>query len=88
MPSKLLLMKVLKVELLKISILLITLNFWNLKKEILLQKFHYNETFFIFSPLIKEVMDKFFEILFLDETFEFLKNLDRKHYQKILYNIR
>jgi mRNA-degrading endonuclease RelE of RelBE toxin-antitoxin system len=33
-------------------------------------------------------MDKFFEILFLDETFEFLKNLDRKHYEKILYNIR
>lgn len=27
-------------------------------------------------------MDKFFEILFLDETFEFLKNLDRKHYEK------
>ena len=84
MPSKLLLMKVLKVELLKISILLITLNFWNLKKEIFIQKFHYNETFFIFSPLIKEVMDRFFEILFLDETFEFLKNLDRKHYEKIL----
>ena len=33
-------------------------------------------------------MDKFFEILFLDEAFEFLKNLDRKHYEKILNNIR
>jgi len=33
-------------------------------------------------------MDKFFEILFLDEAFEFLKNLDRKHSEKILYNIR
>ena len=33
-------------------------------------------------------MDKFFEIVFLDEAFEFLKNLDRKHYEKILYNIR
>ena len=33
-------------------------------------------------------MDKFFEILFLDETFEFLKNLDRKHSEKILYNMR
>ena len=33
-------------------------------------------------------MDKFFEIVFLDEAFEFLKNLDRKHSEKILYNIR
>ena len=30
----------------------------------------------------------FFEIIFLDEAFEFLKGLDRKHYEKILYNIR
>jgi phage-related protein len=29
-----------------------------------------------------------FEIIFLEEAFEFLKNLDRKHYEKILYNIR
>ena len=33
-------------------------------------------------------MDKHFEILFLDEAFEFLKGLERKHYEKILYNIR
>lgn len=33
-------------------------------------------------------MDKLFEIVFLDEAFEFLKGLDRKHYEKILYNIR
>ena len=33
-------------------------------------------------------MDKHFEILFLDEAFEFLSGLERKHYEKILYNIR
>ncbi|MFT4094955.1 MAG: hypothetical protein QM640_15085 [Niabella sp.] len=33
-------------------------------------------------------MDKLFEITFLDEAFEFLKGLERKHYEKILYNIR
>lgn len=33
-------------------------------------------------------MDKLFEIVFLEEAFEFLKSLDRKHYEKILYNIR
>lgn len=33
-------------------------------------------------------MDKLFEILFLDEAFEFLSGLERKHYEKILYNIR
>jgi len=33
-------------------------------------------------------MDKHFEILFLDEAFEFLSSLERKHYEKILYNIR
>jgi phage-related protein len=33
-------------------------------------------------------VSKLFEIVFLDEAFEFLSNLDRKHYQKILYNIR
>uniref|UniRef100_UPI00404B4C5B type II toxin-antitoxin system RelE/ParE family toxin n=1 Tax=Flavobacterium sp. TaxID=239 RepID=UPI00404B4C5B len=26
--------------------------------------------------------------MFLEEAFEFLKELDRKHYEKILYNIR
>lgn len=33
-------------------------------------------------------MNKLFEIIFLDEAFEFLKVLDRKHYEKILFNIR
>ena len=33
-------------------------------------------------------MSKLFEIIFLDEAFEFLKGLDRKHSEKILYNIR
>lgn len=33
-------------------------------------------------------MDKLFEILFLDEAFEYLKNLESNHYEKILYNIR
>lgn len=33
-------------------------------------------------------MDKFFEIIFLGEAFEFLSGLERKHYEKILYNIR
>lgn len=33
-------------------------------------------------------MDKHFEIIFLDEAFEFLNSLDKKHYEKILFNIR
>jgi mRNA-degrading endonuclease RelE of RelBE toxin-antitoxin system len=33
-------------------------------------------------------MDKFFEVIFLDEAFRFLQSLDKKHYEKILYNIR
>ncbi len=33
-------------------------------------------------------MDKLFEIIFLDEAFEFLKEMERKHYEKVLYNIR
>lgn len=33
-------------------------------------------------------MDQHFEILFLEEAFEFLNGLERKHYEKILYNIR
>ena len=32
-------------------------------------------------------MDKHFDILFLNEAFEFLSSLERKHYEKILYNI-
>jgi hypothetical protein len=33
-------------------------------------------------------MNKLFEILFLDKAFEFLSSLDKKHYEKILFNIR
>ena len=33
-------------------------------------------------------MDKLFEIKFLDDAFSFLRELDKKHYEKILYNIR
>ena len=33
-------------------------------------------------------MEKLFEVVFLDEAFEFLCSLDRKHYEKILFNIR
>ncbi len=33
-------------------------------------------------------MKNHFEILFLEEAFTFLSSLERKHYEKILYNIR
>ncbi|MBU2553030.1 MAG: type II toxin-antitoxin system RelE/ParE family toxin [Bacteroidales bacterium] len=33
-------------------------------------------------------MEKLFDIVFLDETFEFLSHLEKKHYEKILFNIR
>ena len=33
-------------------------------------------------------MDKLFDIIFLDEAFDFLSSLEKKHYEKILYNIR
>lgn len=33
-------------------------------------------------------MEKLFEIIFLDDAFDFLKDLERKLYEKILYNIR
>ena len=33
-------------------------------------------------------MNKLFEIIFLEEAFEFLSNLEKKHSEKILYNIR
>lgn len=33
-------------------------------------------------------MKPLFEILFLEEAFEFLQRLERKHYEKILYTIR
>ena len=33
-------------------------------------------------------MYKLFDIIFLEDAFSFLKELDKKHYEKILYNIR
>jgi hypothetical protein len=33
-------------------------------------------------------MTKLFEIVFLEESFNFLKSIDKKHSEKILYNIR
>jgi hypothetical protein len=33
-------------------------------------------------------MEKHFEIIFLEDAFNFLKTLDKKHYEKILFNIR
>lgn len=33
-------------------------------------------------------MNKLFEIVFLEEAYEFLKSINRKHSEKILYNIR
>ncbi len=33
-------------------------------------------------------MKKLFDVIFLDEAFSFLKNLEAKHTEKILYNIR
>lgn len=33
-------------------------------------------------------MEKLFEVIFLEEAFEFLNQLEKKHYEKILYNIR
>lgn len=33
-------------------------------------------------------MNVLFEVIYLEEAFEFLKKLDRKHAEKILYNIR
>ncbi|MDP4107459.1 MAG: type II toxin-antitoxin system RelE/ParE family toxin [Bacillota bacterium] len=33
-------------------------------------------------------MNKFFDVIFLDEAFKFLSNLEKKHYEKIIFNIR
>lgn len=33
-------------------------------------------------------MEKLFDVVFLEEVFVFLADLDKKHYEKILYNIR
>ena len=42
----------------------------------------------IFASARIDRMDKLFNVIFLDEAFEFLKSLDKKHYEKILFNIR
>ncbi len=34
------------------------------------------------------MFSKLFEVVILEEAFEFLRSLDEKHYNKILYNIR
>jgi phage-related protein len=34
------------------------------------------------------MMTRQFEVVFLDDAFEFLSSLDKKHYEKILFNIR
>jgi len=33
-------------------------------------------------------MNRLFEVVFLDEALEFLSKLERRHYEKILYNLR
>lgn len=33
-------------------------------------------------------MEVLFDIIFLEEAFSFLASLDRKHYEKVLFNIR
>jgi phage-related protein len=33
-------------------------------------------------------MDNLFDIVFLDEALMFLRKLDQKHYEKIIYNLR
>ncbi len=33
-------------------------------------------------------MDSHFDVIFLDDAFEFLKKLNSKHYEKIIFNIR
>ncbi len=51
-------------------------------------KFLFNETLPIFDLKRDEEMDKLFDIIFLDQAFDFLCGLDQKHYEKILFNIR
>ena len=42
----------------------------------------------MFASARKKQKDKYFEIIFLKEAFEYLQSLDLKHSNKILYNIR
>lgn len=34
------------------------------------------------------MMDRLFDVIFLDEALEFLQNLEKKHSSKILFNVR
>lgn len=43
---------------------------------------------YIFALSGIKCMEKLFDIVFLDEAFEFLSNLEQKHYEKIIFNIR
>jgi hypothetical protein len=45
---------------------------------------------YIFAPhtLYPEMIEKLFGIIMLEEAFDFLKSIDKKHSEKILYNIR
>ncbi|ACF44139.1 hypothetical protein Ppha_1917 [Pelodictyon phaeoclathratiforme BU-1] len=52
------------------------------------KKLLFNETLSIFDLKRKGEMDKLFDIKFLDQAFDFLGCLDKKHYEKILFNIR
>ena len=49
---------------------------------------HLTKLFVSLPDPTEERMDKLFDIWFLEEAFEFLRNLDKKHYEKILFNIR
>ncbi|MFN8428423.1 MAG: hypothetical protein U0V04_00445 [Spirosomataceae bacterium] len=33
-------------------------------------------------------MPKQFDIVFLEEAYDYLKSLEKKHYEKVLFNIR
>ncbi len=50
-------------------------------------KFRFNETSISLCRSTAE-MNKRFEIVFLEEVLLFLKNLESRHYEKIIYNIR
>lgn len=50
--------------------------------------FLYNETLYNFVMFICLSYVETFWNSFLEEAFEFLSSLNRKHYEKILYNIR
>ncbi|MEO6286220.1 MAG: type II toxin-antitoxin system RelE/ParE family toxin [Dyadobacter sp.] len=43
---------------------------------------------FTTHTLYPEMIEKLFDIIMLEEAFDFLKSIDKKHSEKILYNIR